>query len=119
MDIYLFGKCVQVELLCPILLIASDTPAANKLCGHYSSYSEGVQHVTCSCNVPFDKLDDPNFPCHPVTWHDMNLIITNGTDEELAAVSQHKCVNVFTNIVIGDPDYKIYGALPTDTMHAL
>jgi hypothetical protein len=118
-DIYLFGKCVQVELLCPILFIASDTPAADKLCGHYSSYGEGVQRVTCSCNVPFDKLDDPNFPCHPVTWHDMNRIITKGTDEELAAVSQHKCVNVFTDMVIGDSDYKIYGALPTDTMHAL
>ena len=24
--IYLFGKCVQVDLLCPILLIAVDTP---------------------------------------------------------------------------------------------
>jgi hypothetical protein len=118
-DIYLFGKCVQVELLCPILFISSDTPAADKLCGHYSSYGEGVKRVTCSCNVPFDKLDDPNFPCHPVTWHEMNVIITNGTEEELAAVSQHKCVNAFTNIIIGDPVYKIYGALPTDTMHAL
>jgi hypothetical protein len=26
-EIYLFGKCVQVDLLCPILLIAADTPA--------------------------------------------------------------------------------------------
>jgi hypothetical protein len=99
--------------------ISSDTPAADKLCGHYSSYGEGVKCITCSCNVPFDKLDDPNFLCHPVTWHDTNGIITNGTDEELAAVSQHKCVNAFTDIVIGDPRYKIYGALPTDTMHAL
>ena len=118
-DIYLFGKRVQVELLCPILLIASDTPAADKLCGHYSSYGEGVQRVTCSCNISFDNLDDPNFPCAPVTWHDMNGIIMNGTDEELAAVSQHKCANAFTDIVISDADYKIYGALPTDTMHAL
>jgi hypothetical protein len=59
-DIYLFGKCVQVDLLCPILFISSDTPAADKFGGHYSSYSEGVKHVTCSCNVPFDKLDDQN-----------------------------------------------------------
>jgi len=118
-DIYLFGKCVQVDLLCPILFISSDTPAADKLCGHYSSYSEGVKHVTCSCNVPFDKLDDPNFLCHPVTWHKMNVIATSGTLEQLASISQHKCVNAFTDILIGDPVYKIYGALPTDTMHAL
>ena len=60
-EIYLFGKCVQVDLLCPILFIAVDTPAADKLCGHYSSYSEGVQHVTCSCDIPFSELDDPLF----------------------------------------------------------
>ena len=66
-EIYLFDKCVQVDLLCPILLIAVDTPAADKLCGHYSSYTEGVQRVTCSCNVSFTDLDDPNFTCHPVT----------------------------------------------------
>ena len=41
-EIYLFDKCVQVDLLCPILLIGVDTPAADKLCGHYSSYTEGV-----------------------------------------------------------------------------
>jgi hypothetical protein len=89
-DIYLPGKCVQVELLCTILFISFDTPAADKLCGHYSSYGEGVKHILCSCNVPFDnKLDDPNFLCHHVTWHDMNAIITNGSDKELAAVSQY------------------------------
>ena len=64
-EIYLFDICVQVNLLCPIWLIAVDTPAANKLCGHYSSYTKGVQHVTCSCNVSFTDLDDPNVACHP------------------------------------------------------
>jgi hypothetical protein len=33
-EIYLFDKGVQVDLLCTILLIAVDTPAADKLCGH-------------------------------------------------------------------------------------
>jgi hypothetical protein len=51
-----FGKCVWVDLLCPILLIAVDTPAADKLCEHYSSYTLGVQRVICSCNVPFSDF---------------------------------------------------------------
>ena len=118
-EIYLFGKVVKVDLLCPILFISCDTPAADKLCGHYSSYGEGVQRVTCSCNVPFDSLDDPYYPCQPVTWSDMKHIITNGTDEELSAVSQHRLDLAFSDLVIGDPVYNIFGSLPTDTMHAL
>ena len=118
-EIYLFGKCVKVDVLCPILLIAVDTPAADKLCGHFSSYSAGVQRVTCSCDVPFDKLDDPNFTCHPVTWNAMHEIATAGSNEQRAAVSQHYCHNAFANIEIGDPMYKIFGAVPTDPMHSV
>jgi hypothetical protein len=118
-EIYLFGKCVQVDLLCPILLIAVDTPAADKLCAHYSSYSEGVQHVTCSCNVSFSDLDGPNFSCHPVTWNAMHQIATSGSKEECAAVSQHQCHNAFANIEIGDTVYKVFGAVPTDPMHSV
>ena len=63
-EIYLFGKVVQVELLCPILFIVCDTPSADKLCGHYSSYNQGVKHVTCACDdVPFFKLDNPKYEC--------------------------------------------------------
>jgi hypothetical protein len=52
------------SVVCAIFLsLAVDTPAADKLCGHYSSYTEGVQHVTCLCDVPFADLDDPDFTC--------------------------------------------------------
>ena len=80
MEIYLFGKVYQVELLYPILFIACDTPAANKLCGHYSSYNQGVKGVTCSCDVPFSELDNPNYFCSSVTWDVMNEIVMNGSD---------------------------------------
>jgi hypothetical protein len=59
-----------------ILFIAADTPAADKLCAHFSSYGKGVKHVTCSCNVPFDKMDDPDFCCSPITWNAMHTIAT-------------------------------------------
>jgi hypothetical protein len=118
-EIYLFDKCVQVDVLCPILLIAVDTPAADKLCGHYSSYTEGVQRVTCSCNVPFAELDDPNFSCHAVTWDAMHKIATSGNKDDCAAASQHHCHNAFANIEIGDPVYKIFGSVPTDPMHSV
>jgi hypothetical protein len=118
-EIYCFGRCLRVDVLCPILFIAADTPAADKLCAHYSSYSEGVKRLTCSCDVSFSDLDDPNFACHPVTWDVMHRISTTGSKEECAAVSQHQCHNAFANIEIGDPVYKIFGSLPTDTMHSV
>jgi hypothetical protein len=117
-EIYLFGKCVQVDLLCPILFIAADTPAVDKVCGHFSSNSEGVKRLTCSCDVSFSDLDNPNFICHSVTWDAMHKISTTGSKEECAAVSQHQCHNAFSTIEIGDPVYKIFGALPTDPMHS-
>jgi hypothetical protein len=118
-EIYCFGRCLRVDVLCPILFIAADTPAADKLCGHFSSYSKGVKRVTCSCNVPFGNMDDPNVSCTPVTWNDMHRIATSGTEQECTAVSQHHCHNVFANIDIGDPLYKIFGSLPTDPMHSV
>ena len=100
---------MQVDLLCPILLIAADTPAADKLCGHYSNYTEGVQHVTCSCDISFSDLDDPNFACRRVTWEAMHAIVTSGSKEECAAMSQHQCRNAFTNMEIGDKSSGIHG----------
>ena len=74
-EIYLFGKVVQVELLCPILFIASDTPAADKLCGHFSNYNKYVQCVTCSCDCPFSQLDNLKYECAPVTLEAMNDLL--------------------------------------------
>lgn len=118
-EIYCFGRCLRVDVLCPILFIAPDTPAADKLCGHFSSYGKGVKCVTCSCNVPFSKMDDPKFVCTPVTWNDMHRIAISGSAQECTAVSQHHCQNVFSNMEIGDPMYKIFGSLPTDPMHSV
>jgi hypothetical protein len=96
-EIYCFGKCLRVNVLCPILSIAADTPAADKLCTHFSSYGKGVKLVICSCNIPFDKMNDLDFCCSPVTWNDMHTIGTSGTEQKCTLVSQHHCHNVFAN----------------------
>jgi hypothetical protein len=118
-EIYCFDQRLQVDVLCLILFIAANTPAADKLYGHFSSYGKGVKHVTCSCNVPLDKMDDSNVSCTPMTWNDMHTISTSGTEQERTAVLQHYCYNVFANIEIGNPIYKIFGSVPTDPMHSV
>jgi hypothetical protein len=59
--------------VCPILLIASHTPAANKLCGHFSSYSEGVKNLICFCDVSFSDLDSHCSKCKKQTGSDFIL----------------------------------------------
>ena len=49
----------------------------------------------------------------------MHTIATSGTEQECTLVSQHHCHNVFANIEIGNPVYKIFGSLPTDPMHSV
>jgi hypothetical protein len=64
-------------------------------------------------------MDDPNFCCSPVTWNDMHTIAISGTKQECTLVSQHHSPNVFANIELGNPVYKIFGFLPTDPMHSV
>ena len=73
--------------------------------------------MTCSCDISFSDLDDPNFACHRITWEVMHTIVISGSKDECAAMSQHQCHNAFANIEIADPVYKIFGAVPTDPMH--
>jgi hypothetical protein len=83
----------------------------------FLSYSEGVERLTCSCDVLFSNINDPNFVCHPVTWDAMQKISTSRSKKECLAVSQHQCHNAFSNIETGDHLYKIFGVVPTDSMH--
>jgi hypothetical protein len=49
-EIYCFGKCLRLDVLCPILFLSADTPAADKLCAHFSSHGKGVKRVRFSPN---------------------------------------------------------------------
>lgn len=118
-EIWLFGEKKVVDLLLPILFINTDTPAAEKLCGHMPGSSIEMQRVPVSCDCPTDKLDDPFHRCNPVTWKELNRVATEGTQEELSRYSMYRCTNCFTEIEVGYPRSKIYGAVPTDPMHSL
>jgi hypothetical protein len=56
---------------------------------------------------------------NPFTWDIMHEIATSESKEECAAVSQHQCHNAFAYIDIGDPEYKIFGTVPTNPMHSV
>jgi len=117
--ICLFGEVKFVDVVCPIMFISADTPAADKLCGHYSNFAGVIERPTHACDVPVDDLDNPRHACNFVEWEHMNQISSSGTKSERKAVSQHKCTNAFADINIGDPNHKIFGSIPTDPMHSV
>jgi hypothetical protein len=117
--ICLFGEIKVVDLICPILFIAADTPAADKLCSHFQSYTGKIQRPTVSCDIGNQYMNNPYHPCNFVEWEPLNNIATNGTEAQRKSVSQHLCKNAFSDILIGHPRYKIFGSVPTDPLHSL
>jgi hypothetical protein len=101
------------------MFISADTPAADKLCAHYSNFSGNIQRPTAACDIPFASLDNPSHKCNLVKWEDLNDVMLNGSDQDRCSVSQHKCCNAFASLQIGPPMHKIFGALPTDPMHSV
>jgi hypothetical protein len=91
-EIYLFDKQDIVDILCPILFISADTPAADKLCGHFASHTTKVKCIPCSCDTLTNLLDDPTHTCYPVLWDTMHYIAVHGTLEECQAVSNTMCI---------------------------
>lgn len=117
--IYLFGEVKCVDIICPIMFISADTPAANKLCAHFSNFAGIIERPTHSCDVSMEGLQDPYHGCNFVEWEHMNSISSRGTKSERKGVCQHQCKNAFSEIVIGDPKHKIFGSIPTDPMHSV
>ena len=58
-EIYLFGEVIRVDVICPILFISADTPAADKLCGHFSNFAGIIRRPTTACDINVEALDDP------------------------------------------------------------
>jgi hypothetical protein len=101
------------------MFVAADTPAADKLCAHYSNFAGMIQRPTAACDITCEALDNPHHSCNFVEWEYMNDIAMNGTEQKQQSVSQHQCQNAFSNILVGHPTYKIFGAVPTDPMHSV
>ena len=49
----------------------------------------------------------------------MNLIATNGTDEQRKMYSQHEVTNAFYNINFGGQEYGLLGCTPPDILHVV
>lgn len=109
-----------VNLRIPIAFIIADTQGADKLCGRYLVYTDGVKRLHRTCTCPPESATDTDYRCTWVTMEEMMNVIDRGDKEELAKYSQqHIPDHAFRDLDFGANSNGIYGATPNDTLHGI
>jgi hypothetical protein len=110
----------ECHLLCPIICVITDTPAANIVCGHYNSTSSEIARPHRTCDCTHDQLDNADRVCVFVHAAELFELMTTGTPAELKLQSVKPVVNhAFAKLDVGDLTRNIFGATLTDIMHAI
>ncbi len=122
-----------------------DALSSDQLCGHYKTYGPNASHLSRCCNVPFDQADNLLWQCQYLEMtqvqqmchkamlsygllpSDNNLMIQQREEQieecddimtKLKKLSTHMHISAFSEIWFGENKNGIYGATPTDLMHA-
>ena len=125
--------------------VIGDALSGDQLCGRYKNYSDKVQHLSCYCDIPFSEPDNLNCQCQYLRMTEiqekcqwsmifykllpsnkeltiMEMVkeedIVNDIMVDLQQLSTQLHQSVFCNIWFGGNPNGIYGATPTDLMHA-
>ena len=122
-----------------------DALSGDQLCGCYKTYGPNASCLSHCCNVPFDQADNLLWQCQYLEMmqvqqmchkamvsygllpSDDNLTIQQREEQieecadimtELKKLSTHMHSSAFSQIWFGENPHGIYGATPTDLMHA-
>jgi len=127
-----------------LAFVIGDGLSGDQLCGHYKNYSPNVARLSCTCNVTFNELDNPDWQCQFLKMNDLQTISIRALGlhgfipkeeveqlpinekmyeisrcmDELQKLSQHMHDNAFDSVWFGENDNGILGACQTDVMHA-
>ena len=108
------------EVVCPIICVITDTPAANIACGHYNASAAELARPHRACDSSHNHLADPDRKCVFVNAGHMFELLHNGTKTELKQHSLKAVVNhAFEHLHVGDPERNIWGATVSDIMHSV
>jgi hypothetical protein len=73
----------ECQLLCPIICVITDTPAANIVCGRFNSASSKIARPHRTCDCTHDQLDNADCVCVFVHAKELFKFMTTGTPAEL------------------------------------
>ena len=107
-----------VDLVCPLMFIICDNEEADKLAGHYSSRTAGIQRPCRLCNVTFADLDDPDCEFTYTTWNDV-CVACDGDNDQLKTLSIHNIDNALSQLAPTISSRGLLGCLLPDTLHCL
>lgn len=134
-----------VHLRFPIAFIIGDGKSGDQICQRYAGYTD-IPRLSRTCKVSSDKADSPSHVCDFLTANEIDSLVYIATSEpeslllanelhdkkklkekkeeikaaqaELAMLSAHLVLNAFHNVNFGGDEFRIYGATPTNLMHA-
>jgi hypothetical protein len=110
---------LTVDVQTCILFIIQDMQKGELLCGRFGPHTPQIQRNCHACTVKYDCLDNLNAVCCYLSAFEMRQISQSTYDEMLRKeYSQHQLINVFNSVPLADPQRGIFGATPTETMHA-
>jgi len=138
-------KVAQRRFFFPLAFIIGDALSGDQLCGRYKTYGPNAARLLRCCDVPFDQADNLLWQCQYLEMtkvHEMcqkamisygllpsnNHLTTHQREEQIAQcadimadlknLSTHMHSSAFSQIWFGENPHGIYGATPTDLMHA-
>ena len=118
-DLNYKGKVYQLQFLPFVIFVKADTVEADKHCGRYGSYNEGVGCLCrmCECRTEdADKAYGP--PAQRKTPARIKRLIRKGSKERLEKISQKAVWNSWYEVQFGlHNDWGIHGATPVEILH--
>jgi hypothetical protein len=128
-----------VRLHIPVAMLINDGKSADVICNRYQSYQK-CGRISRACDAPSANCSSDYFKCNYLKQQEMDLLqsmalgasfrqleraptpqerqIQQNAQTRLAQMSTHAVRNAFSNICFGGDPRGIYGATPTDLMHA-
>lgn len=109
----------RADLVVPIIIVIADTPAANKLCGHFASHNPGIERQHHMCDVGVAALADPTHYCTFIDAQTVFETQATGTNQERQVLSVKQVDNAFRHLDVLLDHSSIFRATATETMHSL
>jgi len=134
-----------VRLRIPIAFVIGDGKSGDQICQRFAGYT-GIARLSRPCTVSFKNADSPTEVCELITAKKIDSLVQTATSEpkdllppeewdddkkvkaakeeinsaqsDLVALSAHQVLNAFRESNFGGDERGIYGATPTDLMHA-
>ena len=108
------GKTYDVVFKIAVQVIIGDCKGNDELCATYGNHSKTTAGFCRDCKVDYDNSDNPYHICDWISSRDF----IQKTENEINEMGFHKVDNAFSIINFGAGERGVYGATPSEPLHA-